>query len=55
MATEIKKVSTGEQNISKRSVTYDVYLNGQYLKSFDDVIKALDFVESIEGGSEDAV
>jgi hypothetical protein len=46
MKTEIRRKSTSEQNISKRHVTFDVYLNGQYAETFNDIIDAEDFIEA---------
>lgn len=42
----IKKVSTDEVNVSARTITYDCYENGVYVKSFDDICDALDWKES---------
>jgi hypothetical protein len=42
----IKRNSTDETNVSARTITYDCYENGAYVKSFDDVCYALDWKES---------
>lgn len=45
--TEIKAVSTDEQNVSDRTVTYDVYINGAYDTTFDDVLEAMEYVAGL--------
>lgn len=45
---EIKKVSTDHKNVSDREITYDVYVNGKYVKTYKDVNDALDFKEEEE-------
>ena len=45
---EIKKRSTDEQCVSQRSVTFDVYVNGEYVETFKDVNDALDRKEELE-------
>lgn len=45
--TEIKAVSTDEQNVSDRTVTYDVYVNGVYDTTFDDVLEAMEYVAGL--------
>lgn len=42
---EIKKMVSSEKNVSLRTVTYDVYVNGEYVKTFDDINDAIDFKE----------
>ncbi len=44
--TEIKRVSTDEQNVSDRTVTFDVYVNGQYAATFDDYLDAEDYINA---------
>ena len=39
----IKKVSTNEQLISKRTIKYDIYEDGEYTCTFDDINDALDY------------
>ena len=41
MSIEIKKNS----NISLRTITWDVYINGEYIKTFHDILDAQEFVE----------
>lgn len=43
----IKKVSSNEPNVSKRHVSYDVYHNGKYHTTFNDVNDALDHKEKM--------
>lgn len=38
----LKKVSTNEQNISKRHITYDLYIGGKYTAHFSDIHDALE-------------
>lgn len=45
---EIKKQSSDEDNASKRTITYDVYVNGKYDKTFKDVNDAIDYKEKLE-------
>jgi len=45
MIVKIKKVTTKEENVSRRQVSYDVYVDGEYRKTFDDIIDALDYGE----------
>jgi hypothetical protein len=47
MKTEIKKVTTNHENVSKREVNYDVYVNGEYQTSFADVLDAMDYVQEV--------
>ena len=48
MTTQIKRTQTSEQNVSDRHIEFDVYVDGEYVQSFDDVCDALDFVEELE-------
>ncbi len=41
----IKKNSTEHENVSRREISYDVYENGKYTKTFEDVQDALDYTE----------
>ena len=43
----IKKVTSDEPNVSKRNVSYDVYHNGNYHKTFNDINDALDHKEKM--------
>ena len=45
----LKKVQTSEVNVSERHTSYDVYIGGEYVKTFNDVIDALDFMEMVDG------
>ena len=44
----IKKVTSSEPNVSARHVTYDVYHNGKYHKTFNDVNDAVDHKEKMQ-------
>ena len=44
----IKKVTSNEPNVSARHLTYDVYHNGKYHKTFNDVNDALDHKEKMQ-------
>jgi hypothetical protein len=44
----IKKVSTAEENVSKRHITFDVYEDGEYVSTFDDIEDALTFKQYLE-------
>ena len=48
MRVTIERKSTSEKNISDRTVWYDVLLDGEYQRSFNDVLDALDFKENLE-------
>jgi hypothetical protein len=45
---EIKKTSTGEDNVSQRHISYDIYHNGVLVTSVPDVIKAQEIKDRIE-------
>ena len=51
MAVEIKKVSTDEENISARSIWFEVYVNGRFETMTTDVIEAMNLKEAIENGT----
>lgn len=38
----VKRMETNELNVSKRTVTYDIYVNGAYHSTKNDVIEAED-------------
>lgn len=44
----IKKVSSNEPNVSKRHTSYDVYHNGKYHTTFNDINDALDHKEKMQ-------
>lgn len=44
---EIKKVTTGEENVSARTVSYDIYVDGKYETTRNDVIEALETADSL--------
>lgn len=39
---EIKKVSSGEENVSNRHITYDIYVDGKYEITVNDIVDAMD-------------
>jgi hypothetical protein len=41
MYATIKKESTNEPNISKRTITYDLYVDGKYTMTYGDVLTAI--------------
>tara|TARA_R110000824_G_scaffold139019_3_gene303954 strand:- start:1104 stop:1271 length:168 start_codon:yes stop_codon:yes gene_type:complete len=43
---EIRKIQTSEENASARHITYDIYVNGKYEKTFNDINDALDFKQN---------
>lgn len=47
---KIKKVTTNEPNVSERYVSYDVYVDGVYTMTFQDVVDALDYKGEVEKG-----
>ena len=47
---EIKKQSSNEPNVSQRHISYDIYVDGKYHTTTNDVIKAMDLKEAIEKG-----
>lgn len=55
VTVKIKKVHSGEANVSKRHVTYDAYVNGEYEKSFDDINDAMDYKEAKEKVNESPI
>ena len=46
MNAQIKKVTTNDVNVSDRKVTYDLYVNGEYVTTFADICDALDAKDS---------
>jgi hypothetical protein len=50
----IKKQTSDHPNVSQRDVTYDVYHDGKYHKTFKDINDALDHKEKVEGLNENA-
>lgn len=45
---EIKRVSSNEQNVSQRHVSYDVHVDGQYHSTHNDINDAMDSKERLE-------
>lgn len=45
---EIKRVSSSEQNVSQRHVSYDVHVDGKYHSTHNDINDALDHKERLE-------
>jgi hypothetical protein len=43
MKIEIKKTTTEHENVSKREIAFDIYVNGEYRTTFKDINDALDF------------
>ena len=43
----IKQVSTNEANVSDRVITFDIYADGKYQVTTDDIFKAMAIKESI--------
>jgi len=39
---EIKRVSTKEENVSLRTISYDLYVNGKYENTYNDINDVLD-------------
>jgi hypothetical protein len=50
----IKKQTSDEPNVSQRHVTYDVYHNGKYHKTFKDVNAAMDHKEKMQEATDPA-
>ncbi|MGE3247953.1 MAG: hypothetical protein AB7F96_22210 [Beijerinckiaceae bacterium] len=48
MNVQIKKVSTQEENVSLRTITFEVYVDGEWVADFDDRCDAEDFVNGLE-------
>lgn len=44
----LKRQSTDEANVSQRDVWYDLYVNGQYLTSRNDICDAMDLKAELE-------
>lgn len=44
----LKRQSTDEANVSQRDVWYDLYVDGQYLTSRNDICDALDLKAELE-------
>ena len=44
----MKRQSTDEANVSQRDVWYDIYVDGQYLTSRNDICDALDLKAELE-------
>lgn len=47
-SVEIKKVATAETNVSCREITYDVYVDGEYKATFNDILDAIDYQDKIK-------
>lgn len=47
MTVTIKTESTNEANISNRTVTYDLYVDGEYKATYNDVLKAMEAKERL--------
>lgn len=45
---EIKKNSSTEENVSQRTITFDIYTDGYYTTSFEDINDAQDYKEEQE-------
>ena len=50
----IKKQSSDEPNVSKRHTTYDVYHDGKYHKTFNDINDAMDHKEKMQKESKES-
>ncbi|MFW8566166.1 hypothetical protein [Orrella sp. 11846] len=50
----VKRMSTDEVNVSRRTVWYDIYVNGHYHSTTDDVIVACELKEKLERGNKRA-
>lgn len=48
MNVTINRISTAEKLISQRTITYDVYVDGKYSRTFADVVDAMDFKANLE-------
>ena len=46
MNIEIRKTSTSEQNVSLRTIAYDIYIDGDYELTVDDLFDAYDYKEA---------
>ena len=44
--TRIVKVSTTEANVTDRTISYDLYVDGVYVSTFSDVCDAMDAKDS---------
>ena len=44
----LKRQSTDEANVSQRDVWYDLYVDGQYLTSRNDICDAMDLKAEVE-------
>ncbi len=45
MKVEIKRTATGEANVSRRNVKYEIYVDGVYTTSFNDANDAVEYKE----------
>lgn len=45
---EIKKYSSTEENVSQRTITFDIYTDGYYTTTFEDMNDAQDYKEEQE-------
>jgi len=45
---KVKRVSTNEELISKRTIGYQIFINDEFLLTCDDVCDAMDFKEKLE-------
>ena len=44
--TRIVKMTTNEANVSDRTISYDLYVDGVYVSTFSDVCAAMDAKDS---------
>jgi len=45
---KIKRISTDEENVSQRHVSYDLYIDGEYTQTYNDINDALEAKEQEE-------
>ena len=48
MKVTIKRRATGEENVSRRNVSYDILVDGVYTTTFKDIIDAMDYREWLQ-------
>lgn len=51
---EIKRVSSNEQNVSQRHVSYDIHVDGKYHSTHNDINDAMDHKAKLENASQPA-
>ncbi len=47
----VTTMSTLEENVSRRTITYDLYINGKYVATYNDVLQVVAARDAINNNS----